>query len=78
LEVPAPFAGVVKEVKVKEGDKVSQEAVLLADETSAADGVETPPRSELPLPRADAATVRCSASGRTPTAACRFLGKHWG
>jgi pyruvate dehydrogenase E2 component (dihydrolipoamide acetyltransferase) len=40
MEVPSPFAGVVKEVKVKVGDKVSEGAVILLLEASA--GASTP------------------------------------
>src|SRR3954465_14948490 len=34
MEVPAPFAGVVKELKIKPGDKVSQGAAILILEIS--------------------------------------------
>ena len=34
MEVPAPFAGVVKELKIKPGDKVSQGVVILSIEVS--------------------------------------------
>ena len=34
MEVPAPFAGVVKEIKLKPGDKVSQGAAILSIEVS--------------------------------------------
>src|ERR1700716_1938793 len=34
MEVPAPFAGVVKELKIKPGDKVSQGAAILSLEIS--------------------------------------------
>ena len=34
MEVPAPFAGVVKELKIKPGDKVSQGAAILTIEVS--------------------------------------------
>lgn len=33
MEVPAPFAGIVKEIKVKVGDKVSENSLLLVVET---------------------------------------------
>src|SRR6185503_5829088 len=36
MEIPAPEAGVVKEMKVKVGDKVSQGSVLLALESGGA------------------------------------------
>src|SRR3989338_4877764 len=34
MDVPSPFAGVVKEIKVKAGDKVSQGALIALVETS--------------------------------------------
>src|SRR5882672_12391623 len=36
MEIPSPDAGVVKELKLKVGDKVSQGSVILALETSGA------------------------------------------
>ncbi|MDE1884605.1 MAG: dihydrolipoamide acetyltransferase, partial [Xanthomonadaceae bacterium] len=36
MEVPAPFAGVVREVKVKVGDEVSEGAVVALIETAEA------------------------------------------
>src|SRR4029079_12044883 len=36
MEVPAPFAGVVKELKIKTGDKVSEGAGILSLEVSEA------------------------------------------
>jgi pyruvate dehydrogenase E2 component (dihydrolipoamide acetyltransferase) len=43
MEVPTPFAGVVKEVKVKVGDKVSEGAVILTIESSGTSAAPTPP-----------------------------------
>ncbi|MFM2408786.1 MAG: hypothetical protein RL358_1528, partial [Pseudomonadota bacterium] len=34
MDVPSPFAGVVKELKIKLGDKVSQGSVILVLESS--------------------------------------------
>ena len=34
MDVPSPFAGVVKEMKIKAGDKVSQGALIALVETS--------------------------------------------
>jgi len=42
MDMPAPFAGVVKEIKVKAGDKVSQGAVILLLESGDA-AAQTPP-----------------------------------
>src|SRR5262245_10183375 len=58
MEVPAPFAGVVKEMKVKVGDKVSQGVAIL---TLEADGTQPaapkPAAPPAPAPAARAAPV---------------------
>ena len=57
MEVPAPEAGVVKELKVKLGDKVSEGFVLLLLETdgaSAAPKAPAAPKAEAPAPPAPA------------------------
>ena len=40
MDVPAPAAGVVKELKLKLGDKVSEGTLILTLETAAADGAK--------------------------------------
>jgi len=45
MDVPAPFAGVVRELQVKVGDRVSQGTVLLAIESSADGGPPTPSKA---------------------------------
>jgi pyruvate dehydrogenase E2 component (dihydrolipoamide acetyltransferase) len=42
MEVPAPFAGVVKEVKLKVGDEVSEGALIATIEASGSAGASTP------------------------------------
>ncbi|MDA0910803.1 MAG: dihydrolipoyllysine-residue acetyltransferase [Proteobacteria bacterium] len=42
MEVPAPFAGVVKEINVKVGDKVSEGSLVLSVETDAVASSELP------------------------------------
>lgn len=42
MEVPAPFAGTIKEVKVKEGDEVSEGTVIASIEADDKDGGEKP------------------------------------
>ncbi len=37
MDIPAPFAGVVKEVKMKVGDKVSEGSLILTMDVSAAE-----------------------------------------
>jgi len=55
MEVPAPFAGVVKEVKLKVGDEVSEGALIATIEAEGAAAAPTPARAESPAPRASAA-----------------------
>ena len=43
MDIPAPFAGVVKEVKIKVGDKIAQGHLLLTLEASAAESPTSPP-----------------------------------
>jgi pyruvate dehydrogenase E2 component (dihydrolipoamide acetyltransferase) len=53
IDVPSPFAGVVKEVRVKLGDKVSQGSALILLEAGAAGPAMEPP----PVPAATTAPV---------------------
>jgi len=53
MEVPAPFSGVVKELKIKTGDKVSEGAAILSlevSETGAAAPAVAPAAAEKPAP----------------------------
>ena len=52
MEVPAPFAGVVKELKVKVGDTLSEGAVVALIEAATAHAAP-PPRQAAEPPRAD-------------------------
>ena len=67
MEVPAPAAGTVKEIKVKEGDKVSEGSVILVLEgAEAGDAPAKPARSEpeaASAPEARAATGTASGKG---------------
>ena len=53
MEVPAPFAGVVKEVKVKLGDEVSEGALIAVIEASGA-AAPAPAKAEEPTAKAPA------------------------
>lgn len=44
IEVPSPFDGIIKEVRVKVGDKVSEDSLILVMEVSAASKVAVAPR----------------------------------
>lgn len=50
MEIPAPFAGVVKELKVKKGDKVSKGSEILLIETSEAAAQEKSKEDIAPQP----------------------------
>ena len=64
MEVPAPFDGVVKEVKVKVGDDVSEGAVVAVIESS--DGVSPTTPSPLPLV-GEAAAPGAAGEGKRET-----------
>jgi pyruvate dehydrogenase E2 component (dihydrolipoamide acetyltransferase) len=53
MEIPAPFAGVVKEIRVRAGDRVSRGALIAIVEVEEADArVEVPARGPEPVPLA--------------------------
>ncbi len=64
MDVPSPLAGVVKEVKVKADDKVSQGAVIALVETSE----ETAEKSITPAPAANAVSADVADVGRASPA----------
>ena len=71
MEVPAPFSGVVKELKLKPGDKVSQGATILSIEISegapaAAAPAPAAPKAPAPAPAAPAAPVAAAAPTPAP------------
>jgi pyruvate dehydrogenase E2 component (dihydrolipoamide acetyltransferase) len=71
MEVPAPFAGVVKELKIKPGDKVSEGAAILSIEISegAAPAAAAPQKPAAPAPAAApvaAPAVPAAASAPVP------------
>ena len=60
MEIPSPGAGVVKELRVKTGDKVSQGSpILILDSAAAAE--KTPPKTETPPASASPASPAASA-----------------
>ncbi len=65
MEIPASHAGVVKEVKVKIGDKVAEGSLLLTLEESAA----ATPAAPAPAPAPSAAAAPAPASASAPVAA---------
>src|SRR5437762_986677 len=51
MDVPAPSAGTVKELKVKVGDKVSEGSVILTLESAAQGAAATPKSASPPSPQ---------------------------
>lgn len=58
MEVPAPFAGVVKEMKIKLGDKVSQGTAILSLEIG--EGAAEAPKAAAPAPTAPAPAAKAA------------------
>ena len=68
MEVPAPVAGTVKELKMKVGDKVSEGSVILLLEGTAPAKAEAPAQPPAPQ-RAEAPKPAPPGSAKTPPAA---------
>jgi dihydrolipoamide dehydrogenase len=81
MEVPSTLAGVVKEVKVKVGDEVSEGAVVAVIEAAGAGGVsaakpetpkaDAPKPASTPAPAATPAPQAAAASGRKADIECQ-------
>lgn len=70
MEVPAPFAGVVKEVKLKVGDEVSEGALIAIIEATAAGApAPTPAKAEQPAAAKAPAPAPAPAPAAAPAAA---------
>ena len=77
MDVPADAAGVVKEVKVKVGDKISEGGVILTVETGATAAEAAPaPAAEAQQPAPAAAPVAAPAGGATVQVAVPDIGGH--
>ena len=63
LEVPAPFAGVVRELKVKLGDSLSEGSVVALIEAADGAAASAPAKAEAPKAAAPAAPVATSETG---------------
>jgi len=70
MDVPADAAGVVQEVKIKVGDKVSEGSVILTVETGAAAG-RPPPTPPPPPPPPPAAAAPAPAAPAAPAPAAK-------
>jgi pyruvate dehydrogenase E2 component (dihydrolipoamide acetyltransferase) len=69
MEVPSPYAGVVKEIKVKIGDKVSQGSLILLVESSAAADAPKVGKTAAPAPAPVAAPAPAVAAKPAAAAA---------
>lgn len=67
MEIPAPSAGVVKELKLKVGDKISRDSlILLLDGEKAAPGTPAEPAAALPAAPASKAGAPSSVAPSAP------------
>ena len=66
MDVPAPSAGTIKDLKVKVGDKVSEGSVILTLQSAGAPGAAAPaaPKRAEPAPAATAAPALSPPAGR--------------
>ena len=68
MEVPAPFAGVVRELKVKIGDKLAEGAVVaMIEPADAAPAAASAPAAAEPAPRAQPAAASGTPAAETGT-----------
>jgi dihydrolipoamide dehydrogenase len=81
MEVPAPQAGVVKELKLKAGDKVSQGSLILTLEAAEAAAEAAPaakapaaPAAKAPAPQAPAAAAKPPEGVRAPAPVAPYAG----
>ncbi|WCH27657.1 pyruvate dehydrogenase complex dihydrolipoyllysine-residue acetyltransferase [Aeromonas salmonicida] len=73
MEVPAPFAGIVKEIKVKAGDKVSTGSLIMVFEVAGAAPAAAAPVAQAAAPVADAPVTAAPAPVAQAAAASDFV-----
>ncbi|MBK5104631.1 MAG: dihydrolipoyl dehydrogenase [Burkholderiales bacterium] len=69
MEIPSPAAGVVKQMKIKVGDKVSEGTAIMLLEPAAAAAEAAAPDAQAAVPGAPAAPADSGAGGVSPGAA---------
>ncbi|MZG58360.1 pyruvate dehydrogenase complex dihydrolipoyllysine-residue acetyltransferase [Photobacterium lucens] len=72
MEVPAPFAGTVKEIKIAEGDKVSTGSLIMVFEVAGAAPAATPV-AQAAAPAPAAAPAAAPAKAEAPAATGEFV-----
>ena len=79
MEIPSSHAGVVKEIKVKLGDKIAEGSLLvIVDADSAAAPAAAPaPAATTAAPVAAAASVAAPAVAAVPAPAPALRARHW-
>ncbi|MBG2836323.1 pyruvate dehydrogenase complex dihydrolipoyllysine-residue acetyltransferase [Proteus terrae] len=73
MEVPAPFAGVVKEIKIAVGDKVKTGSLIMTFEVAGAAPVAQAPVAATPAPASSAPVAPAKAQATAPTAKEEFV-----
>ncbi|QHP77272.1 pyruvate dehydrogenase complex dihydrolipoyllysine-residue acetyltransferase [Proteus vulgaris] len=73
MEVPAPFAGVVKEIKIAVGDKVKTGSLIMIFEVAGAAPVAQAPVAAAPAPASSAPAAPAKAQATTPAAKEEFV-----
>jgi pyruvate dehydrogenase E2 component (dihydrolipoamide acetyltransferase) len=73
MEVPAPFAGIVKEIKVKAGDKVSTGSLIMVFEVAGAAPAAAAPVAQAAVPVAAAPVAAAPAPVAQAAAASDFV-----
>ncbi|WP_309265795.1 pyruvate dehydrogenase complex dihydrolipoyllysine-residue acetyltransferase [Aeromonas salmonicida] len=73
MEVPAPFAGIVKEIKVKAGDKVSTGSLIMVFEVAGAAPAAVAPVAQVAAPVAAAPVAAAPAPVAQAAAASDFV-----
>ena len=69
MEIPSPMAGIVRELRVKVGDKVSEGSAILALEPASAPGATAgKPAEPVPVPAAAEATAKPSPAAASAVA----------
>ncbi|WP_368887595.1 pyruvate dehydrogenase complex dihydrolipoyllysine-residue acetyltransferase [Proteus columbae] len=73
MEVPAPFAGVVKEIKIAVGDKVKTGSLIMTFEVAGAAPVAQAPAATAPAPASSAPAAPAKAQATAPAAKEEFV-----
>ncbi|QIG05380.1 pyruvate dehydrogenase complex dihydrolipoyllysine-residue acetyltransferase [Proteus sp. ZN5] len=73
MEVPAPFAGVVKEIKIAVGDKVKTGSLIMTFEVAGAAPVAQAPAAAAPAPASSAPAAPAKAQATAPASKEEFV-----